>query len=60
MFIPFKAGMWTTGICGNCNGILDDYRKKDGTDVSGLQPQDRDNEIGNSWWVPEQNAAEYE
>lgn len=38
-----------TGLCGNCNGRRDDYRKKDGEDVS-KNPK-RYSLIGNSYTV---------
>ena len=38
-----------TGICGDCNGIKDDFRTKDGIDVSGKQ--NKYSSIGKSYRV---------
>ncbi|KAK3101259.1 hypothetical protein FSP39_002218 [Pinctada imbricata] len=47
--IPDKYRNHTTGICGNCNGLADEFRTKDGTPVS----SDRVGQalIGNSYKV---------
>ncbi|XP_023932138.1 zonadhesin isoform X2 [Lingula anatina] len=39
------------GICGDCNGVQDDLRLSDGTDVSQLPPKEAYAEIGNSYKV---------
>ena len=60
MSIPYEAGEGATGICGNCDGIDNDYLTKNGTDVSSNPPQARSNMIGNSWRVQDQNETETE
>ena len=60
MSIPYEAGERATGICGNCDGIDNDYLTKNGTDVSSYPRQIRSNMIGNSWLIEDQNETEPE
>ena len=48
--ISGEDGMNATGICGNCNDIQDDFRLKDGTDVS--EERNKYSLIGISHWDP--------
>ena len=50
VYISGEDGMNATGICGNCNGIPDDFRLKDGTDVS--EERNKYSLIGISHWDP--------
>ena len=34
VFISSEDGMNASGICGNCNDVKDDFRLKNGSDVS--------------------------
>lgn len=47
--IPKKYGDAVTGICGNCNGRQDDYRTRDGLDVS--NKRNKYSLVGNSYEV---------
>ena len=60
LFIPYAAGIGASGICGNCNDLNDDYRTKNGTDVSHLNRREGNNLIGNSWSIAGANADETE
>lgn len=47
--VPKKYGQHLEGLCGDCNGQKDDYRTREGVDVSGSK--DRFSLIGNSYSV---------
>lgn len=49
--VPTSYGQYLTGICGNCNGLDDDDKKKDGEDVSGFPKRKRGGLIGQSYQV---------
>ena len=49
--VPKSLGDNLTGICGNCNGIEDDFQTKDGQDVSMKEKPERDRLIGESYVV---------
>ncbi|KAK3100182.1 hypothetical protein FSP39_015875 [Pinctada imbricata] len=49
--VPRKYGQHLTGLCGNCNGKLDDYVTRDGRNVSGHW--NKDVMYGRSWEVPD-------
>lgn len=46
-----KYGGKLTGICGDCNDKLDDFRLANGKDVSGLPAKDKYTQIGDSYRV---------
>ena len=51
VFVPQEYLGVGSGICGDCNGLQDDFKMKNGTDVS-----DFDNKyslIGQSYYVPD-------
>ena len=50
VYISSVDGLNATGICGNCDGVKDDFRLKDGTDVSG--ESNKYSLIGISHWDP--------
>ena len=50
VFISSEDGMNATGICGNCDGVKNDFRLKNGTDVSG--ESNKYSLIGISHWDP--------
>ncbi|KAK3094138.1 hypothetical protein FSP39_024610 [Pinctada imbricata] len=52
--IPGQFKNKLRGICGNCNGKKDDYKTKNGKDVS--KRKDRFNLIGESWRVPDDSG----
>lgn len=47
--LPGKFANKVTGICGDCNGMKDDFRTKEGKDVS--NDRDKYSLIGNSYKV---------
>ena len=47
--IKSKHGPAARGLCGNCDGVKNDYVTKEGVDVS--QEEDKYNLIGDSWLV---------
>lgn len=47
--LPISFAKKLTGICGDCNGIQDDFRTKSGQIVSSLK--DKDSLIANSYQV---------
>ena len=49
VIIDKEDGPGTTGICGDCNGVPDDYRLGNGTDVG--DRWDKYSLIGNSYLV---------
>ncbi|KAK3092700.1 hypothetical protein FSP39_006142 [Pinctada imbricata] len=49
--IPGQFKNKLRGICGDCNGRKDDYKTKNGNDVS--KSKDKFNLIGESWRVPD-------
>lgn len=51
LIVPKTFGKYLTGICGNCDGIPNDYVTKDGKDVS--RSEKRDLMIGKSFLVDE-------
>ena len=56
VLIPKHHAEVASGICGKCNGLQDDYKKKDGTDVSG--EANKYSLIGHSYWVPQTGETE--
>ncbi|KAK3093006.1 hypothetical protein FSP39_009936 [Pinctada imbricata] len=52
--IPGQFKNKLRGICGDCNGKKDDYKTKNGNDVS--KRKDRFNLIGESWRVPDDSG----
>ena len=50
VYIGKKFGLDANGLCGNCDGVKNDYRTSDGTDVSEFP--DKYARIGNSYLVP--------
>ena len=50
VFISSIDGLNATGICGDCNGVQDDFRLKNGSDVSGAN--NKYSLIGISHWDP--------
>lgn len=51
VIVPKRFSNKLTGICGDCNGIKDDFRTKDGKDVS--KDRNRYSLIGTSYIVPD-------
>ena len=49
--INYEDGLTATGLCGDCNGKKDDYRLQNGTDVSNVPKSNRDQQIGDSYWI---------
>ena len=58
VWIPTVFGDGAFGLCGNCNHTQDDYRLRNGTDVSAYA--DKYSLIGNSYWVPQPDEPEME
>lgn len=55
--VPGRYGGLMSGLCGDCNGQLDDFKLRDGTDVSSMP--DKFETISQSYCVDESydNAA---
>ena len=47
IYIPTEYGPDLNGLCGDCNNVRDDYKTKNGTDVS--NSKDKYALIGNSY-----------
>lgn len=58
VYINREDGLNATGICGNCNGVQDDFVLKNGTDVSG--ESNKYSLIGISHWDPGKDDVEKE
>ena len=58
VFISSQDGLNASGICGNCNGVKDDFRTKNGSDVS--EESNKYSLIGISHWAPGVDDIEVE
>ncbi|OWF54868.1 Tenascin-X [Mizuhopecten yessoensis] len=56
--VKVDYGQHLTGICGNCNGLDDDDRKRDGEDVTGYPKRKRGAIIGHSYIVEDDTEPE--
>ena len=57
VIIDEEDGDNVSGICGDCNGVPDDLKKSDGTDVS--NEKDKFKKIGNSYALPPLDDCKY-
>ena len=58
--IPKEYGPYATGLCGNCDGVQDQYVLSDGTDVSGKQKRLRDIDIAEEYEVLDDTGDQIE